>query len=134
MKQEPSAFKVIIILMCYLLGTSLVILGLYDLTESKFGWTSITSVFGLVVILFGTITSLSHEIDLTKIRMKNSGANVTMEMKGRLKDYIENIKERLKNLAEDRTLSMDVKVYDALWVEIQVIEHDLETKFVGNKK
>lgn len=45
------------------------------------------------------------------------------------KDYIISIRDWLKNLAEDRTLPMDVKVHDLLWQEIQAIDHELETKF-----
>lgn len=44
-------------------------------------------------------------------------------------NYIEGIRDRLKNLAEDRTQPMDVNVYNDLWVEIQSIDHDIETKF-----
>jgi hypothetical protein len=44
-------------------------------------------------------------------------------------NYIEGIRDWLKNLAEDRTQPMDVKVHNALWAEIQSIDHDIETKF-----
>jgi len=44
-------------------------------------------------------------------------------------NYIEGIRDWLKNLAEDRTQPMDVKVYNALLGEIQSIDHDIETKF-----
>ena len=51
-----------------------------------------------------------------------------------MKSYIEGIRDWLKNLAEDRTLPLDVKVHDLLWCQIQTIDHDIETKFreVGN--
>lgn len=47
----------------------------------------------------------------------------------KLMSYIEGIRDWLKNLAEDRTLPMDVKVHEALWQEIQSIDHDIETDF-----
>lgn len=47
----------------------------------------------------------------------------------KLEGYIESIRDWLKNLAEDRTQPMDVKVHDALWNMIQSIDHDIETKF-----
>lgn len=47
----------------------------------------------------------------------------------KLKSYIKGIRDNLKNLAEDRTMPMDVKVYNWLWEEIQSIDHDLETEF-----
>ena len=52
-----------------------------------------------------------------------------------LVNYIEGIRDWLKNLAEDRTIPMDVKVHELLWQEIQSIDHDIETKFqeVNNK-
>ena len=43
--------------------------------------------------------------------------------------YIEGVRDWLKNLAEDRTLPMDVKVHKLLWDKIQSIDHDIETKF-----
>ena len=43
-------------------------------------------------------------------------------------NYIESIRDWLKNLAEDRTHPMDVKVHNDLWAEIQSIDHDIETK------
>lgn len=45
--------------------------------------------------------------------------------------YIVGIRDFLKNLAEDRTLPMDVNVHDLLWQEIQSIDHDIKTKFKG---
>lgn len=42
-----------------------------------------------------------------------------------LKNYIVGIRDWLKNLAEDRTLPMDVKVHELLWQEIQSIDHDI---------
>ena len=45
----------------------------------------------------------------------------------KLKRYIKGIRDWLKNLAEDRTFPMDVRVHDLLWCEIQSIDHDLET-------
>lgn len=49
----------------------------------------------------------------------------------RLIGYIEGIRDWLKNLAEDRTQPMDVKVHNNLWAEIQSIDHDIENKFKG---
>ena len=46
-----------------------------------------------------------------------------------LKSYIVSIRDSLRNLAEDRTMPMDVQVHTALWREIQSIDHELETKF-----
>jgi len=43
-----------------------------------------------------------------------------------LRGYIGCVRDWLRNLAEDRTLPMDVKVYNAIWQEIQSIDHDLE--------
>lgn len=43
--------------------------------------------------------------------------------------YIEGVADWLKNLAEDRTNPMDVKVYNEIWTEIQTIDHDIKTKF-----
>jgi hypothetical protein len=51
----------------------------------------------------------------------------------KLVDYIGHVKDWLRNLAEDRTLPMDVKVHDLLWCEIQSIDHDIKTKFKGEK-
>lgn len=42
------------------------------------------------------------------------------------RQYIEAIRDNLRSLAEDRTNPMDVKVHDALWHEIQSIDHYLE--------
>jgi len=47
----------------------------------------------------------------------------------KLISYIEGVRDWLRNLAEDRTLPMDVKVHSALWQEIQSIDHNIETKF-----
>ena len=47
-------------------------------------------------------------------------------MENKLRNYIINIRDCLRNFAEDRTLPMDVKVHDWLWQEIQSIDHDLE--------
>ena len=41
------------------------------------------------------------------------------------KSYIEEIRNWLRNLAEDRTIPMDVKVYNLLWEEIQSIDREL---------
>lgn len=49
--------------------------------------------------------------------------------KDKLKEYIIGIKDWLKNLAEDRTQPMDVKVYDLLWSQIQSIDHSIEVDF-----
>ena len=49
------------------------------------------------------------------------------------KDYIEEIREWLRNVAEDRTLPMDVKVYNMLWQKIQTIDHDLDTNDLDTK-
>jgi len=56
------------------------------------------------------------------------GGNKMIEQE-KLKSYIKGIRDNLKNLAEDRTMPMDVKVYNWLWEEIQSIDHDLETEF-----
>lgn len=48
----------------------------------------------------------------------------------KLKDYIRGIRDRLRNLAEDRTLPMDVRVHELLWREIQSIDHDIEEEAV----
>ena len=45
----------------------------------------------------------------------------------KFREYIEGIRNWLRNLAEDKTLPMDIKVHSALWQEIQSIDHDLET-------
>lgn len=50
-------------------------------------------------------------------------------MAEKLRSYIEGVRDWLKNLAEDRTLPMDVKVHEALWQMVQSIDHDIETKF-----
>lgn len=42
------------------------------------------------------------------------------------KEYIIQIRDWLRNLAEDRTIPMDVRLHAALWQEIQSIDHDLE--------
>lgn len=42
-----------------------------------------------------------------------------------LKNYIENIRDWLKNLAEDRTIPMDVEVHNLLWAKIKSIDHDI---------
>lgn len=47
----------------------------------------------------------------------------------KLINYIESIKGWLRNLAEDRTMPMDVQVHEELWHMIQSIDHDIETKF-----
>ena len=47
----------------------------------------------------------------------------------KLKSYIENIRDWLRDLAEDRTDPMDVNVYNTLWCRIQTIDHDLKNKF-----
>ncbi len=39
---------------------------------------------------------------------------------------IETIRDQLKSLAEDRTMPMDVQVYNALWQMIQSIDVELE--------
>ena len=44
-------------------------------------------------------------------------------------EYIKSIRDWLRNLAEDRTLPIDIKVHEALWQEIQAIDHDIETNF-----
>ena len=49
--------------------------------------------------------------------------------KDKLKGYVIGIRDWLKNLAEDRTQPMDVKVHDALWAEIQSIDYDIEVDF-----
>jgi len=49
-------------------------------------------------------------------------------------NYIEGIRYWLRNLAEDRTIPMDVKVYELLWNQIQSIDHDIKTKFEGEWK
>ena len=49
--------------------------------------------------------------------------------KDKLKEYIIGIRDWLKNLAEDRTQPMDVKVHDALWRQIQSIDHSIEVDF-----
>ena len=45
--------------------------------------------------------------------------------KNKLINYIEGIRDWLRNLAEDKTLPIDVKVYTLLWQEIQSIDHGL---------
>lgn len=49
-----------------------------------------------------------------------------MDIQRQLREQIEEIREWLKNLAEDRTQPMDVKVHEALWQEIQTIDIFLE--------
>ena len=50
-----------------------------------------------------------------------------------LQGYIEGIRDWLKNLAEDRTIPMDVKVHDLLWCQIQSIDHDMKKLNEVNK-
>ena len=52
-----------------------------------------------------------------------------MNKEQKLKNYIESIRDGLKSLAEDRTMPMDVQVHNALWQEIQSIDHEIETNF-----
>ena len=52
----------------------------------------------------------------------------------KLLSYIKGIRDWLKNLAEDRTLPMDVKVHEELWHGIQSIDHDIETDFNDSGK
>lgn len=52
-----------------------------------------------------------------------------MSEEEKLRNYILGIRDWLRNLAEDRTLPMDVKVHTLLWQEIQSIDHDIETNF-----
>lgn len=40
-------------------------------------------------------------------------------------DYIMEIRDWLKNLAEDRSIPMDVKLHTLLWDKIQTIDHDI---------
>jgi len=49
-----------------------------------------------------------------------------MDVQRELVKQIEEIREWLRNLAEDRTQPMDVKVHEALWQEIQSIDIFLE--------
>ncbi len=42
-------------------------------------------------------------------------------------DYIEDIRDWLKNLVEDRTLPMDIKVHEAIWQMIQSIDIKLNS-------
>ena len=42
------------------------------------------------------------------------------------KIYIENIRDWLKNLVEDRTKPMDISVHEAIWNEIKSIDNDLK--------
>ncbi len=55
-----------------------------------------------------------------------------MKNEEKLKSYIESIRDWLKNLAEDRTMPMDVQVHNALWQEIQSIDHEIEKDFKAN--
>ena len=55
-----------------------------------------------------------------------------MSKEEKLRRYIETIRDYLRLLAEDRNLPMDVKVHEALWHEIQSIDHDLENDLKGN--
>lgn len=45
-----------------------------------------------------------------------------------LREYIMQIRDELKNFAEDRTLPMDVRVHKWLWHEIESIDYYLDTK------
>jgi hypothetical protein len=47
-------------------------------------------------------------------------------MEDKLEGYIFSIRDWLRNLAEDRTLPMDVQVHTALWREIQTIDLFIE--------
>ena len=49
------------------------------------------------------------------------------------KDYIISIRDWLRNLAEDRTIPMDVKVHEMLWYEIQSIDHHIEEQLKREK-
>lgn len=42
------------------------------------------------------------------------------------KEYIIEIRDWLRNLAEDRAFPMDIRVYETLWQEIQSIDHWLK--------
>lgn len=46
----------------------------------------------------------------------------------RLTNEIMRIRDWLRNLAEDKTIPMDVKVYTMIWNEIQLIDTFLEGK------
>lgn len=39
--------------------------------------------------------------------------------------YIESIRDWLKNLAEDRSNPMDVRVHRLLWDKAELIDHDI---------
>ena len=49
------------------------------------------------------------------------------------KNYIEGIRDWLRNLAEDKTIPMDVRVHKMLWNEIQSIDHDILNELPTNK-
>jgi len=46
-----------------------------------------------------------------------------------LKSYILTIRQWLINLAEDRSLPMDVRVHESIWHQIRAIDRDLATDF-----